>query len=442
MERMSGFPAAPPDDPTHTLDPRIHRQLRRQQLSPSVSRGGFTRIPSLAYTNADHGYDTLDIPTEWNSPEHLQFCGLRPDVSERFHAWWKTLNGGEEDGWLKGSAADECLVDVALDRMHTPRYDELYGIGDWHGALAELGLAQDAVEAIMDPRYDSIRELGDPFHWAKDTIVTNHNFLLELNRRIRSRKDYLTAVRSIHQEGRELQEMYPELENTEDARIYYMPLPTYAIGNLFDVLDSAHPGFISSTSELHPTAQHYIQLLKDKSLAMDVASYTASRSRAKEAVILQVPIPTFMVKQARRDAMAWHEWRELIWFSRNRKVGDKCGGGLPKSLRRHTERTVVEVPLCGLSEERVTALPSEEYVDPLRFEDGAVAYQLVFQGHEARKLWYTYASHEVHVEWVADVASHMSPTFISEKDITDKEWKSRRMDCWNGWRWNVCPLLN
>lgn len=442
MERMSGFPADPPDNPTHTIDPRIQRQLRRLQLSPSASRAGFTRIPSLAYTNADHGYDTLDIPTEWNSPEHLQFCGLRPEVSERFHSWWRTLNVGEEDGWLKGSAADECLVDVALGGMRTPRYEQLYDFEDWHGALAELGLAQDVVDAIMDPRYDRIRELGDPFHWARDTIATNHNFLLELNRRIRSRKEYLTAVRSIREEGGELVEMCPEPENTKDTNVYYIPLPAHAMGKVFDVLNAAHPGFISSTSELHPTAQHYIQLLREKSLATDIASYTASRCRAKEAVVLHVPIPTFMVNQARRDAMVWHEWRELIWFSRNGRVREELGGALPMSLRRHAERTLIEVPLCGLSEERVTALPSEDDIEALRFEDGAVAFQLVFQGHEARKLWYTYPSHKVHVGWVTDTASQMSPTFIGRKDITDKEWEARRMDCWNGWRWNVRPALN
>lgn len=442
MERMSGIPAKPPDNPTHTLDPRVQRQLRRQQLSPSVSRGGFTRLPSLAYTNADHGYDTLDIPTEWNSPEHLQFCGLRPDVSKQFHHEWKTQNAGDEDGWLKGCAVDECLVDVALDGMRTPRYDRLYAIGDWHGALAELGLAQDAVDAIMDPRYDRIRELGDPFYWARDTIATNHNFLLELNGRIRSRKDYLTVVRSIRGEGRGVSQMVREPENTEDARFYYMPLPAHAVGKLFDVLNAAHPGFVSSNSELHPTAQHHIQLLKEKSLAVDMASYTASRCRAKEAVILHVPVPTFVVKQARRDAMAWSEWRKLIWFSRNLKVREKFGTALPTSLRRHADKTVVEVPLCGLSEERVTELSSEADVEALRFEDGGVAFQLVLQGHDARKIWYTYASHELHAQWVTDAASHMSPTFISRKDITDKEWDARRMDCWNGWRWNVRPFLN
>lgn len=442
MERISGIPADPPDNPTHTLDPRIQRQLRRHQLYPSASRRGFTRIPSLAYTDADHGYDALDIPTEWNSPEHLQFCGLRPEVSERFHSRWKTLNVGEEDGWLKGSAADECLVDIALAGMRSSRYDELYGARDWYGALAELGLAQDVIDAIMDRRYDSIRELGDPFHWAKDTIATNHNFLLELNRTIRARKEHLTAVRNIREERRTPTPIYPEPANTKDAMIYYMPVPAHAIGKVFDALNAAHPGFISSASELHPTAQHHIQLLRDKSFAMDIASYTASRCRAKEAVILHVPIPTSIVKQARENAMSWQEWRQLIWSSRNCRVRERSGCSLPKSLHRYAERTVVEVPVCGLSEERVTALPSEQDVKALRLEDGSVARQLVLQGHEARKLLYTYASHEIRAEWVTDVASQMSPTFITRQDIADREWEARRMDCWNRWRWNERPALN
>ena len=441
MERVSGIPADPPDNPTSTLDPRIQRQLRRHQLTPSASRRGFTRIPSLAYTNADHGYDTLDIPTEWNSPQHLQFCGLRPEAAELHHARWKAKAvGDEEDGWLKGSAADECLVDVALSGMRTARYDRLRRADDWKGALAELGLAQDVIDAIMDARYEKIRELGDPFHWATDTIVTNHNFLLELNRRIRARKDYLVRVRSICEEETSPSPMHLELQNTGDSKIYYMPLPAHAIGKVFDVFNAAHPGFVSSVSELHPTAQHYIHLLKDKSFAMDFASYTASRCRAKEAVVLHVPIPTLVVEQARHDAMSWKEWRQLVWYSRNRNVREESRGVLPKSLDRYVERTVLEVPVCGLCEERVTALRSEKDIEPLRLDDGREAYQFVFQSHEARNLWYTYATHEIYPEWVTDVASQMSPTFISRWEITSKEWEARRMDHWNGWRWNERPL--
>lgn len=442
MERVSGIPADPPDNPTHTLDPRVQRQLRRHQLYPSASRGGFTRIPSLAYTNADHGYDALDIPTEWNSPQHLQFCGLRLDAAEHFHALWKSGNVGEEDGWLTGSAADDCLVDVALGAMRTSRYDDVYATGDWEGALAELGLAQDAVDAIMDPRYERIRERGDPFHWARDTIATNHNFLLELNRRIHARKDHLSAVRSIREDGRAPEKMCPEPEDTEDAKIYYMPLPAHSIGKVFDVLNAAHPGFVSSASELHPTAQHYIHLLKDRSLATDIASYAASRCRAKEAVVLHVPVPTALVEQAREEAMSWEEWRRLVWFSRNPKAREVSGDKLPASLRRYAERTVLEVPLCGLSEERIAELASEQDIKVMRLEGGVGAYQFVFQGQEARRLWYTYATHEIHPEWVTDVASRLSPSFISREDITDKEWGANRMDCWNGWRWNERPPMS
>ena len=441
MERACGIMADPPDNPTHTLDPRIQRQLRRAQLHPSPSRRGFTRIPALAYTSVDHGYDVLDVPTEWNSPQHLQFCGLRPEVAGRFFAEWRVRNG-EGDGWLKGNAVDECLVDVALGGMRSRRYEELYASDDWEGALRELGLAEDVVAAIMDPRYDEVRELGDPFYWAKDTIATNHNFLLELTRRIRARKDYFTDLLRARDGEARPAPLDPEPKAEPGTCMYYIPLAAHAVGKLFDVFNNAHPGFVSSGSELHPSAQHYIHLLKERSVAEGMARYTAARCRAKEAVVLHVPVPESVVALARDHAMSWEDWRRLVWLSKNKGARKESGGKLPPKLQRHADRPVVEVPLCGLSEERISALPSESDVEPLRLDDGSGASQLVLQSHEARRLWYTYASNEIWPEWITDVASEVEATFIGRADVPDVEWRARMMDCWNGWRWNVRPAYN
>ncbi|SPN99751.1 uncharacterized protein DNG_02602 [Cephalotrichum gorgonifer] len=439
VERVSGYPALPLENPSHTLESRVLRQLRRLQLHPSRSIKGFTRIPSLAYTNIDHGYDVLDIPTEWNSPQHLQFCGLRPEVAERFYAEWKKVGTGEEDGWLSGTAADECIVDLALQLMRTPRYEVLSRAGDWEGALHELGLAADVASAIMDPRYTRIRELGDPFHWAKDTIETNHDFLLELNRRIRARKTYLASLMDVRDERRLVSEVSRGPEDTAHAKVYFLPLPSHTVGNIFGMFNDTLPGFISSGSELHPTAQHYIHLLKDKSLAAEMASYIATRCRSKEAAIIHVPIPTEIIDQARRDPISWGDWSRLVWFSRNRKVKEFQGGTVPPRLRPYTERPVFEAPVCGFSEERVTGLQSYRDIQALRLDNLGAAYQLVFQGQEARKHWYGAAIRALYPDWVTDVASCMSPTFIERGDISDEEWNVKRIDCWNGWRWNSRP---
>ena len=442
MERVMGFPADPPENPTHTLENKIHRLLRRLQLHPSAAPNGFTRIPSLAYTDVDHGYDTIDIPTEWNSAQHLQFCGLRPEVADRFHAQWKVLHAADEvDGWLKGSAVDGCLVDIVLEGIHTARYDELYADGDWKGALAELGLTTDVVNAIMDPRYEKLRKLGDPLHWAVDTIATNHDFLVELNRRVRARKEHLVKLRSICEKEWDPAPMNLGLHDTDESKVYYLPLRAHDVGKLIGVLDNTQPGFLSSISEVHPTAQHYIHLLQDKALALEMASYTASRCRAKEAVVLHVSVPTAIVAQARKDVMSWEEWQRLVWFSRNVRVREEARGALPTALHQYAERSIVEVPVCGLSEARVSALQSEEEIEALTRDDGAVSHQLVFQGLEARMLWYEYSTHEIHAQWVTDVASQMSPEFILSKDISKGEWDARKMDCWNGWRWNERPAM-
>lgn len=441
MERTCGIVADPPDNPSHTLDPRIQRQLRRAQLHPSASRRGFTRIPALAYTCVDHGYDVLDVPTEWNSPQHLQFCGLRLDAAERFFAQWR-VSYGEGDGWLKGHALDECLVDVALAGMRSQRYEELYAERDWEGALRELGLADDVVAAVMDPRYEAVRELADPFYWARDTIATNHDFLLELTRRIHGRKEYFTQLLRERDGKAHPAPPDPEPREVPGTSTYYIPLPAHAVGKLFDVLNGAHPGFVSSGSELHPSAQHYIHLFKERSVADGMAKYTAARCRAKEAVVLHVPVPESVVALARDSAMSWEDWRRLVWLSKNRGARTECGGKLPPKLQKHADRPVVEVPLCGLSEERISAFESESDVEPLRLDDGSGASQLVLQGHEARRLWYTYASHEIWPEWITDVASGMEAMFIARGDVPDVEWGAKMMDCWNGWRWNVRPSYN
>ena len=85
----------------------------------------------------------------------------------------------------------------------------------------------------MDPRYEGVRELGDPFYWARDTIATNHNFLLELTRRIRARKDYFTnSFRARDGEARPAP-LDPEPRAALGTSMYYMPLPAHAVGKLF-----------------------------------------------------------------------------------------------------------------------------------------------------------------------------------------------------------------
>ena len=64
---------------------------------------------------------------------------------------------------------------------------------------------------------------------------------------------------------------------------------------------------MSSGSELHPSAQHYIHLLKERSVAEAMARYTAARCRAKEAVVLHVPVPESVVALARDRAMSWDD---------------------------------------------------------------------------------------------------------------------------------------
>ena len=437
-------PLHPPEGADRVLHPRILVQLTRVQLQVSPENKGFVRIPALAYTNADHGSDVLDIPVRWNSPELLQFCGFTPDAAANVYKIWEDRMSVEDsDGVLSGYAVDESLVDVALDLMRTPRYDELYGKGDWTGALRELGIADDVIAAIMDTRYEKIRNLGDPCHWVRDTVANNYEFLLHLSDRIAARRDFLRGIRNCRVKSREPSPTAKDPTEALNVTPYYVPGPFHLVQKAFNSGGShSYSGFLAcQDSELHPTNEHYVHLLADKELAVDMANYIACRSRCKQAVLIKAAVPNHLLDWEAKLPTDFRDWQGLIWFSRNRRAKARYGGRLPKSLAHYPDIPFFTGPFCGMSEERITALSSYKDIQPYILEDGIPAAQLVLQTDGAREFWGDHMAESVVFDTISDVASELAP-LISRKDIKDEEWERRKMDCWNGWRWNRSPSMS
>lgn len=437
-------PLYPSDGMERVLEPRVVIQLARVQLRPSSDNKGFVRIPALAYTNADHGFDVLDIPAEWDSPQLLEFCGFAPEAANRYYQIWKKRRSTEDpDGVLSGSAFDELLVDVALELMRTPKYDELYASGNWEGALTELGIADDVIASIMDPRYEKVRNLADPCHWVEDTVTNNYEFLVNLSERIAARRDFLRSIRNCRVKSREPSPTVKDPTDAPTSTAYYIPAPFHLIQKAFNSGGMhSYPGFLASTdSEFHPSSEHYIHLLADKELALELAGFIASRSRCKQAGLFKVAFPNTEITTMIQAPASDRDWQGLVWFSRNRRAKALYGGSLPRSLQCYADMPFFVAPFCGLSEEKVTALPSHRDIQPVILEDGKIATQLVLQTDKAREFWWDHMAERVVLETVSDVASELAP-LISRADINDDEWENRRMDCWNGWRWNQGPSFS
>ncbi|CAI4211381.1 unnamed protein product [Parascedosporium putredinis] len=396
-------PLFSPDDLERVLEPRVVVQLARVQLGPSPDNRGFVRIPALAYTNADHGCDVLDVPAEWDSPQLLEFCGFAPNVADQYYQIWKARRSAEEpDGILSGTAFDDLLVDVALDLMRTPEYDVLYANGDWEGALKELGMAEDIIASIMDPRYEKIRNLADPYHWVRDTVVNNYEFLVNLNERIVARRDFLRGIRNCRVKSREPSPTLKDPTEAPNVTAYYIPAPFHTIQKAFNSGGMhSYPGFLASTdSEFHPAGEHYIHLLADKELASDVAGYIASRSRSKQAALFKVAFPNDNLAPEVRSP-------PRIATGRVCRAKARFGALLPKSLQHYADMPFFKAPFCGLSEAKPPG--SAAFV----LDDGKIAHQLVLQTDKAREFWWDRMAERVVVETVSDVASELAPLISS-----------------------------
>ncbi|KAL5455315.1 hypothetical protein PMIN06_004548 [Paraphaeosphaeria minitans] len=361
------------------------------------------RTISLSTITSVESDDTVEVPDTLNSVESLEFCGLNNNVAVVVYDRWRrdheSVLKPEQLGYGYPiiSFAKDYVRDMASTRNAMQEGD------DWDAALKHQGLKDATRRRIMDTRFEHLRKSQSAAFWALDTLDLSWEFLDGLDRRLQKSKD-ASELRSIspdasakpsravkpgssslntglHSGSSSLKTAVEEEtpKQVEGRTLVYKGGAYTRLISIFNADGSLNLTKIVSTPpcDFHPIRLD-LYFTKQWDVAVEYAGFAHTRVPSQEPTVLTAAIPSEYTSSS--VEVFGHDWRKLVWLSRNRSAFLQNGGALPGELSAYTEADVLIGLTCRTGGEQIERMTSAEELTVLKTQKGDKVTQVALNG--------------------------------------------------------------
>jgi len=456
-------------------------------LSPSISVGGWVRIPAIIYSSDAPPEAVLDIPECHDTKQVLEFCGLDRYEAIKVHKEFEFAldrvieqekESDDELDWPFRSLDDPDILEIALDRMkrakETDAYRNAWGQSKWVHALKALGIDKQMVQAIMSPPFRRVRETGTPYDWARDSISNNHEFLARLPELISARMGTLKHLMKMYDRayqpsctpnlelllGRD--SALREIHKEKGTIITYLPMDSYFRVKYINEFHpktgrcNVLPGNVTLFDTNQDFGKDHIRFFMDSEAAVLIAGYKAIRMRSREAGLLynfmeggalteEIPEDEEEAERRRIASIQGKDWEEYVCRTRATETGTHNAEPnlkyrperlYPPWFREYYTSDILVGPVCGYTDDKISELESVHDVYPLRLSNGNFATQIVYLSEEARMEWVRQSTKTTGITYLFATDSPLDMTFFDKEDLSSKNaWDIEDTKGWNGYRW-------
>ena len=353
--------------------------------------------------------ETVEIPTDLNSREVLEFLGFDDAVGNEIFANWQACQDEEIEEWV----IDHARAYVGHMGQLCNAVDE---DDDWDDALKKMGMSKDMRDRILDPEFKDLRLTQSAQYWVKDTINEAFHFLTTLSSRMEQRlagqaprvnspdsslpprpairpqqsrgaRGASTGGRGGGRGGRgggqqplpDGRAPHPPPERVENRIMLFKGGLEARLEGCFRDDRTVMFGPLQSRSptDFHPANSTYLYLTKYHDAALMYANYAVRRTPEAKTAVLHIAVPNDLISDSRE--IFGSDWRDLVWSSRNETVAEENYRQLPVALRHYEEAPILIGTICKNPTEKITLMSDKSELEELRRPASSKASQFVVQ---------------------------------------------------------------
>lgn len=390
------------------------------RLPPAKRGTGYRTVSVKSYSSSSSSAtddETVEIPTDLNSREVLEFLGFDDAVGNEIFANWQASQDDEIEDWVIGFA-----------RAYVEHMGRLYNAVDeddeWDDALKKMGMSKDMRDRILDPEFKDLRLTQSARYWVKDTINEAFYFLTTLSSRMEQRlasqaprvnspdsslpprpairPEQSRGARGASRGGRgggqqrgrgggrggrgggqqplpDGRAPHPPPERVENRIMLFKGGLEARLERCFRDDRTVMFGPLQSKppTDFHPANSTYLYLTKYHDAALMYANYAVRRTPEAKTAVLHVAVPNELLSDSRE--IFGNDWRDLVWSSRNETVAEENLRELPVSLRHYEESPILIGTICKNPTEKITLMSDKSQLEELRRRASSKASQYVIQ---------------------------------------------------------------
>lgn len=271
---------------------------------------------------------------------------------------------------------------------------------DWAQSLKTMGVNQRLITAILLPQFIDLRLRRSASEWARDSISSEWDFLVTLDKKISKKKNLNLSARNISpapgttassaiRPGSQGQFLTPT-SNTpriETSVAIPDPAPAYKMlykGGFLARLDRVFladgtidliAAYSTPPTDFSPRRADILYFTPSKLTAKNYALFAKARSPNQETGMLYLSVPSSELDAALR--VYGDDWRRLVLLSRRQSQ-------LTGDLLQYQDAPVLIGPMCGQTSANILRFSSSDEIEVMK-EGQEKPDQVVWQGSDTIK---------------------------------------------------------